>query len=352
MCKAIPVSMLLLVFSLSDLQADGRPISFDVGMLVPSRDITTDDFRKVFPGEKLLEAQITVSSLINAAGSREPSEVVIRLESPNPRFQVHDYSPQTTLHSAIQGKISREHKSESDASAQIHLTGRYDKLLGGDATAGMGKRESTIEKYETLPEMEIVSASGTIRRGRGVYFRFKPSGQTALEGSKPLTLAFRVPADWRADTVRIDCTALAAESKFSGSLGNGHQVVARQIFTVALFHEGDNEAHAAAYRYIRAEEQLGYQISAQAAAIEKATRRSPLDQMHSLVSLNFSKPEEKASSVERFWGLDEKQRAKLPDSLNKAHQAYAHGLSRLRELSARDAAPQPPVYDVSQSVNK
>lgn len=348
MCKAIPVSMLLLVFSLGELQADGRPISFDVGMLVPSRDITTDDFRKVFPGEKLLEAQITVSSLVNAAGSREPSEVVIRLESPNPRFQVHDYSPQTTLHSAIQGKISREHKSEKDASAQIHLAGRYDRLLGGDATAGIGKREATIEKYETLPEMEIVSASGTIRRGRGVYFRFKPSGQTALEGSKPLTLAFRVPADWRADTVRIDCTALAAESKFAGS---GQKVVARQVFTVALFHEGDNEAHAAAYRYIRAEEQLGYQIGKQAAAIEKATRRSPLDQMHSLVSFNFNKPEDKASSVERFWGLDEKQRAKLPDSLNKAHQAYAHGLSRLRELSARDAVPQPPVYDVSQSVN-
>jgi hypothetical protein len=275
--------------------------------------------------------------------------VVIRLESSNPRFQVEDYSPQTTLHSAIQGKITRENKAESDASAQIHLSGRYDRLLGGDATIGGGKREATIEKYETLPEMEIVSASGTIGRGRGVYFRFKPSGQTALEGSKPLTLTFRVPADWRADTVRVDCTALANESKLASSFGAGHKVVAKQVFSVALFQAGDDEAHAAAYQFIRAEEQLGYQIKAHPTAIEKASRRTPLDQMQSLVAFNFTKTPDQGTSVERFWGLDTKQRAKLHDSLNRAHQNYARCATQLRQLSARETIPRPPVYDFSKS---
>lgn len=266
---------LLLILSLSmvNLTATGARsemprVRFDVGQLIECHDVTPDDFAESNPDERLVEAAIEVSTLIERGDDNDLLELLYRFESSGGSTRIVDYQPKTTLETQHAGNISIEEKTGSEQSigATVPIPNKVAPKAGG--SAGITKTKGTSTKTELLPPKQLLSASGTIRRGQGVYFKLKPSNRTTLEGSKRFVVVLRVPIEWRADLMHVQCRAM------------GHQRgVVRQFdeqvpcgaadFVVPLYARGDPTAKSAAEDYVRAEQQLRQIAYQQRAEIQR-----------------------------------------------------------------------------------
>jgi hypothetical protein len=91
-----------------------------------------------------------------------------------------------------------------------------------------------------LPPKHAVVVSGTSSEGRGVFFKLKRSSQTSLEGVHELSVAFAVPANWRAGEVQVSCSARGRRKllwlKQSATLGEEKSVVRLQMGGTAPFY--------------------------------------------------------------------------------------------------------------------
>jgi hypothetical protein len=116
-----------------------------------------------------------------------------------------------------------------------------------------------------------VTASGTIRHGRGVYFKWRPSRSGTLEGSKSFTVTFRVPTSWRGAHAKLACTALGIDRGVVRPLDERIVCGARR-FVLALYLDGDTEAKSAAQRLVRAETDFWKIVSASRNEIERRSR--------------------------------------------------------------------------------
>ena len=63
--------------------------------------------------------------------------------------------------------------------------GHYNQAVNLNASAKTGTQKSITERYQRIPDQQLLLASGTIDRGTGVYYKFRQSNQTTLEGSHP-----------------------------------------------------------------------------------------------------------------------------------------------------------------------
>ena len=118
-----------------------------------------------------------------------------------------DYLPKTQLSSDVVGKVAVDAKKGGSANIGGSLSARYDGIGAGSLNAGANKSSESHVRYELLPPLELLAASGTILRGYGAYFKLRPSKQTSLEGAKEFVCVLRVPAAWQAGTVTIRCEA-------------------------------------------------------------------------------------------------------------------------------------------------
>ncbi len=243
-------------------------VAFDIDPLVACRDVTPPEFAKANPDERLVQADIQVSSLIRNGGEGDLIQYFYRVESPDGTVRIADYSPKTTLASDIAGNISIEKKKEKTNHVGLALTGPIDWPVRATGSGDLGSKSHNIERYELLPQQFAVAASGTIRRGHGVYFKLKPSRSTTLEGSKQFTLVFRVPKEWRGDYVHLSCTAVGLRRGVVAPLDERTICGARR-FVVALYADGDASAKSAAERLARAEIGLLKSVHENRRAIEK-----------------------------------------------------------------------------------
>ncbi len=243
-------------------------VSFDVTPSVGCRDVTTAEFAEANPDERLVEAQIEVSSLIRQGNEEDLLQYFYRFDSPRRTLRIVDYAPQTTLASDLAGNVTIEKKEESTKGLAATVTAPFawPVKLAGSGELASKTLDST--RYELVPPMTAVAASGTLDRGYGVYFKLKPSRSTSLEGSKRFSMTFRVPRNWRADYVHLSCTASAAVQGLLGPLDEPF-VCGRRKFVVALYAEGDASAKAAAERLVRAESELLKSISANRKELER-----------------------------------------------------------------------------------
>ena len=243
-------------------------VSFDVTPSVGCRDVTTAEFAKANPDEKLVEARLEVSSLIRQGKEGDLLQYFYRFDSPRRTLRIVDCAPKTTLASDLAGNVTIEKKQETTNGLGVSATApvQWPVKLGGSGDLATKTSDST--RYELVPPMSAVAASGTLDRGYSVYFKLKPSRSTSLEGAKPFTLVFRVPRSWRADYVHLFCTASSTAKGLLGPLDE-RVVCERQKFVVALYAEGDASAKAAAERLVRAESELLNTISANRRELEK-----------------------------------------------------------------------------------
>jgi hypothetical protein len=231
-------------------RAESPRVHFDMPFTIACRDVTPPEFAAANPSEKLVEARFEISSLLVEGSERDLAQYFIRIESPGRKLAIVDYLPKTLHESSHAGPISIQDTDETSGSIGINLSGQYEFITGAGANAGLGKKNVSCVKYDLLPPLETVAASGTLLRGSAVFFKLKSSPRNPLEGAREYGLVLRVPADWRADYVRVHCEAAGIERAFVSSLDTEVKAGQRD-FLVALYLEGDENARAAAEVFAR-----------------------------------------------------------------------------------------------------
>jgi hypothetical protein len=230
-------------------------VHFDVSNQISCRDVTPPEFAEANPNERLVQVQFQVSSLIRDGRESDLIQYLYFLESPERALRIVDYSPQTTLATGIAGNVGIEKKQEKTRHLGITFSGQHDPLLKASGGGDLGAKSNSTVHYELLPQMELLAASGTVKRGSGVYFKLRPSPQTSLEGSKDFSLVLRAPAVWRGDYVCLYCSAIGFRRGVIRPLDE-EAICGKSAFIIALYAEGDEEAKAAAQRFVLAEARL------------------------------------------------------------------------------------------------
>src|SRR5262245_41533041 len=85
----------LLGISTSAAIAEAPRVRFDMPYAVACRDVTTAEFTQTYPGYKLMEAKLEISSLLAAGQEKDLTQFFIRVESPAHTLVITDYLPKT-----------------------------------------------------------------------------------------------------------------------------------------------------------------------------------------------------------------------------------------------------------------
>lgn len=324
----------------------GSPVQFDVGYLTPANDVTTPEFQNARPGYRLLQMELMISTMVDSRIADDLTETTFFIELHNPRIQIEDFSPQTTLQSPYAGNISKENRTELDLSGKLSANERFDKSLGADATLGFNRKHATVEKVDILPELKLVAASGTIHRGRGVYFRFNRTSQTSLEGTTMLGIVLAVPESWSADTMSIRCQAKIRESVLPGAPSKEIDLPESR-YTVATYRSGDRYAAQVAERYIEEESRWIQTKLKYADEIHDRRKDSPLDYLTSIV-----RPSKPVGNIDQWLATSPKKATReLPPQVVDAYYQFQQVKSLMDSCSGSRPLMQERVTDETTIAN-
>lgn len=248
--------------------AQSPQVAFDIPFVITCRDVTSPEFSSAHPGDKLIEVKLPISSLLQAGSEQDLGQYFVRMESPQRTMQVVDFLPKTAHESRLAGNKSVQTTDETTASIGINASGHYETFTGGAVTSGLGKKYTSCVKYDLLPPLETVTASGTMQRGSGVYFKLKASERNLLEGQRDFALVLQVPSSWRADYLHIRCEAEGVVRGLVSSLDE-KTLCGQRDFLVSLHLAGDEPARRTAEAFSRAETSLRKVAHVKGKEIEK-----------------------------------------------------------------------------------
>jgi hypothetical protein len=220
-------------------------VQFDVEPLIACVDVTDEGFLALHADERLVEARIRLSTLVRFGLRSEDLRIFIAVHTGSESLRVHDFQPHTTTHSRYVGNIKVEASVEKLRSLGITASAALDvaKLSGNGS---LSDKDSRKIHYELLPPLETLTASGTLERGTGVYFKLRGSNQSTLEGIKEYVIVLRVPANWRGGIAVVQCEAFRKTGKSVG----------KERYLLALYLDGDGRAQQSAQRLLRNERAL------------------------------------------------------------------------------------------------
>ena len=221
--SAVFPGVLLCVFAVSSVLladtalADRPRLIFDSPRIVEGNELPE---AVAPPGERLIELKIPISTYLAAGNPHDLVEVMHRVEFADPAnaTRIVDWSPRTALFSEIAGNVAIEKSEERNRQLGLTLNSSAIEIVKGGATASLGRKSTTVTRYQKVPQHEVLAASGVLQRGTAAYFRFKPSPQTTFEGSRELCLTLAIPASRRAGALILVCEANGVERGFVRSL--------------------------------------------------------------------------------------------------------------------------------------
>jgi len=246
-------SLFLMVITAATSVAAATPnIAFDASSVVACRDVTPTGFAEEYPGEKLIEAEFTVSARLAKGSLGKVDELYFEIRSPDRRLRVRDYWPTVRYESDIEGTIDVTETSEDAKSAGARLAGSITTpetpvkgIVTPSAELGGSRRDSKSKKYRRKAPNRVVLVSGTTHQGHGLFVKRLPSNQSSIEGSETILCRFIVPDDWQGDWVEIQCLARGERKK---AFGKTTGTIGAEKVAVGLFLTGNREAREAAVR--------------------------------------------------------------------------------------------------------
>lgn len=168
---------------------------------------------------------------------------------------IADYAPKTELAGEASGPVNVKRIDESTDSIGLSIDGNYGHAVRGRAGADHGRKSSETVEFERHAPVQAVIASGTVDRGRGVYFKLRWTSQQVLEGEKTMRVTMEVPPGWRGGLVDVSVVAQAERVKLAG-FDRDVETLGQARFIVAVYREGDREAERRALALARAEDEL------------------------------------------------------------------------------------------------
>jgi hypothetical protein len=253
-------------------------VSFDVASTIAASEVSNAEFSQRYPGEKIIAIQARVSLFLHPQCGAKLQEVVISLESPAAEFAVVDFQPKTQLETSFAGPVSVNYQQEQRQELNFDAAGYYKSLTGVTLNGAYLDKSALQAQFNLLPPRDLLLATGTLNRGRGVYFKFKANSQTTLEGEKSFVVLARVPKTWRGDVLRVSGEAHGTPASLLGVIEE-QSVVARQDFLVALYQANDEMARSRAEQLTLRQQQFIQLASTQQRQIERNTTPKMLRKM-------------------------------------------------------------------------
>ncbi len=202
-----------------------------------------------------VRCQLRLSSLVESPDMPRIDQWLVQCVPRGQMMQVVDYAPRTEVRSDIDGPIQYKITDEKNRSLGLNLSGGDGKIINGSMGADAGSKKCVSKQYNQIAAVHAVTASGTIDRGRGVYFKLRWTATQVLEGEKTFTLSLRVPPGWRGGLIDVAVTAQSVRKSFGG-LDKHVKTVGSANFVVAAYRSGDSEAADLAYAFTTAEQRL------------------------------------------------------------------------------------------------
>ncbi|AMV35003.1 hypothetical protein VN12_22950 [Pirellula sp. SH-Sr6A] len=265
----------VMMWLVTEAQRAWGQVAFDVNPVVAAREVGQLGIMGQMPNSRMVEVQLDVSALFTPGDSSRVTEFTVKMVSRHEDVQVADYSPRTELQSEILGPMQITQDSDRVREAAIRGMGGYPGAgtIQGYAYGHDNAHETVI--YAKKPAMELSTASGTLDRRRGVYFKVKQSSQSTLEGARPFRIVFEVPSSWRADLLDVTIEAVGLDTPAS----KRPRVLSVQQFVVAMYQEYDEHAAGAATQYARQQQRLASYARMYASAIEQKSFPTPLHKL-------------------------------------------------------------------------
>lgn len=228
-------------------------VGFDAGYLVHCRDVTPAKSKLRNTQQRLIEAKVPVSVRMLAGHETEITDLLFEVTSPEGRIRFADFSPKTQLETSISGKIKVE--SSTETSRLIGLNANIPLIYGATAAEDLSASHKNTSKESStkLPPKNAVLVSGTMQNDHGIFFKLKPSTQSALEGIHDFTFTFVAPENWSGDWLLLNCRANGNVVSF----GNRHiEQCGYATGYLGLCLDHDRQAREAAERLSEVQEAI------------------------------------------------------------------------------------------------
>jgi len=213
-------------------------------------------------GDLSISIELTTSVIVDSLVAPKIDQLLVEIMPRGGTAIVTDYAPRTELGSEYTGGIEVHRTDELNRSVAMAIDGRYPPVAGGSVTASRGEKNIESLKYQRVAPMHLIAASGTTRRGRGVYFKFRSTDQQIIEGDRVLQITLRVPATWRGELLEVMMVGDSHRTGFSSGVAsltgwsNKPLRVGTGRFLVAAYRADCPEARQAARRLADTEAEM------------------------------------------------------------------------------------------------
>lgn len=254
---------LIPVFSVDRSIAWGSPsedgVRFDVPQWVEAVPVSGGPAGQE---DRLVAIDLDVSIIVDSLAAIRLDQLVIEVTPRGGSTSVADYAPRTELASDYAGDIEVLRAEESARSVSFGADATYPPVAIANLTGSLNEKNAASYKYNRVAPMHLIAASGTVRRGRGVYFKFRSTDRQIIEGDRLLQITLRVPADWRGELLDVLILGDRYPSGLASGLSSWTGMPARPVrmgagrFLVAAFAAEDREARQLARRMVDAEAEM------------------------------------------------------------------------------------------------
>ena len=232
--------------------AASPPVAFDVPAIVVAEPVNPAVVELPTMGGDLLRIRLPVSTLVDSRYEGRVREYVVEIESVQQSMRFLDFWPKIEVYSDIDGTVNVQSSSQKNSKFSFTASGAFEPFARAAANGDFQNTSKVQESFQRRPEMQVLSSSGTIHRGYGVFFKFRPGPLPQIEGERDLAMLAEVPRGWRADALRITMRAVGRRTTASRTMED----LGRSVFWIAVHREGDRAAADQARRFVRQERAL------------------------------------------------------------------------------------------------
>ncbi len=306
--------------------ANAQPVvEFNADYLANCKDVTPKAFAEKNKDYKLIEVTLRISSKVNGKES-DLDALTYKLFDKGKRLYVVDQLPKTELKTTI---------AEPIVIVEWDGVGSARYVISQGAVGAEGAFKTSKLEFKKLPPMKLVTASGIVERGFGVFFKLKPFDQHTLEGDRSFSCVFKAPKSWRGGCLHAVCEATALDRGF-GLLKPTAVKSGLAGFVVACHMEGDSEAEKLAREVTEQQQKLLDEIVNE---LKKSTMErgwlQTLGEWFALLSR--LSPVARASALNVSWIVDAAKMENapaLPKSVLEQREALDRRIKNLEELSS------------------
>lgn len=306
-------------------------IQFDAPAMVPAYPVAWNSSSTLTaPTTRLVAMSFDVSVLQAPDFRGEFLELLVVLRSNKPLVRIVDYSPRTELASNIASPIQVQQHEDYTKRWSLVAVGGYPGVGSGRGEAYGHELRNENRSFAELPSLNLLTTAGTLERGSGVFFKFRKSPQTSLEGSRRMSLLVEVPFAWQGDVVEVKIEAFGTQSS---QRPDRVELLNRDRFWLAVYDAESPSSANSAIAFVNQQNRLRTVANEHHLTIQKQAFPSPIHRIGH--AFDIYEPTFPNDYLERWMFGDNSHQppAKLPVPLRVAMLDFMDGRIAMEKLS-------------------